>query len=162
MQIFRAEIVGFLVETTTPKRHSEINWPLVACLPTTTNPWYKFWNLWWNYNENWDTHYTYTVLHMFRQVLFGAGNQSNHQNFEKSLLSCKCELIFIGMKQKKIFLKDSSKLVKKQKKYSLEGELYSLLALKKKEKKWKLVNMIARIFRNFDDYPGFQPKTTPA
>ena len=27
----------------------------------------------------------YTVLHMFRQVLFGAGNQGNHQNFEKSL-----------------------------------------------------------------------------
>ena len=45
----------------------------------------------------------YTVLHMFRQVLFGAGNQSNHQNFKKSLLSCKCGLIFIGMKQKKIF-----------------------------------------------------------
>ena len=39
---------------------------------------------------------TYTV-----QVLFGAGNQSNHQNFEKSLLSCKCGLIFIGMEQKK-------------------------------------------------------------
>ena len=37
------------------------------------------------------------------QVLFGAGNQCNHQNFEKSLLSCKCGLIFIGMKQKKNF-----------------------------------------------------------
>ena len=45
----------------------------------------------------------YTVLHIFRQVLFGAGNQGNHQNFEKSLLSYKCWLIFIGMKQKKIF-----------------------------------------------------------
>ena len=32
---------------------------------------------------------TYTVLHMFRQVLFGAGNQGNHQNFEKSLLTNK-------------------------------------------------------------------------
>ena len=49
----------------------------------------------------------YTVLHMFRQVLFGAGNQSNHQNLEKSLLSCKCRQIFIGVKQKKfIFLKN--------------------------------------------------------
>ena len=48
-------------------------------------------------------HYTYTVLHMFRQVLFGAKNQSNHQHFEKSLLSCKCELIFIGMKEKNFF-----------------------------------------------------------
>ena len=27
---------------------------------------------------------TYTVLHVFRQVLFGAGNQGNHQNFENS------------------------------------------------------------------------------
>ena len=31
----------------------------------------------------------YTVLHMFRQVQFGAGNQGNHQNFEKSLLTNK-------------------------------------------------------------------------
>ena len=45
----------------------------------------------------------YTVLHIFRQVLFGAGNQGNHQNFKESLLSYKCGLIFIGMKQKKIF-----------------------------------------------------------
>ena len=36
-----------------------------------------------------DNIYIYTVLHMFRQVLFGAGNQSNHQNFEKSLLTNK-------------------------------------------------------------------------
>ena len=31
----------------------------------------------------------YTVLHMFRQVLFGAGNQGNHQNFENSVLTNK-------------------------------------------------------------------------
>ena len=30
---------------------------------------------------------SYTVLHIFRQVLFGAGDQGSHQNFEKSLLS---------------------------------------------------------------------------
>ena len=34
-----------------------------------------------------------TVLHIFRQVLFGAGNQDNHQNFDLSLLSYKCWLI---------------------------------------------------------------------
>ena len=44
----------------------------------------------------------YTVLHMFRQVLFGAGNQDNHQNFEKSLLTNKLWYVFMGMKQKKI------------------------------------------------------------
>ena len=47
------------------------------------------------------------MLHIFRQVLFGAGNQGNHQDFKKSFQSYKCGLIFIGMKQKqkKIFLK---------------------------------------------------------
>ena len=45
----------------------------------------------------------YTVLHMFRQVLFGAGNQGNHQNFEKSLLTNKLWHVFMGMKQKKNF-----------------------------------------------------------
>ena len=47
------------------------------------------------------------MLHMFRQVLFGAGNQGNHQNFKKCLLSYKCGLIFIGMKQKKIYFQFS-------------------------------------------------------
>ena len=32
----------------------------------------------------------YTVLHIFRQVLFWAVNQGNHQNFDLSLLSYKC------------------------------------------------------------------------
>ncbi len=45
----------------------------------------------------------YTVLHIFRQVLFGAGNQGNHQNFEKSLLTNKLWHVLMGMKQKKIF-----------------------------------------------------------
>ena len=40
----------------------------------------------------------FTVLHIFRQVLFGAGNQGNHQNFDLSLLCFKCWLILIGMK----------------------------------------------------------------
>jgi hypothetical protein len=32
---------------------------------------------------------TYTVLHIFTQVLFWAGKQGNHQNFDPSLLSYK-------------------------------------------------------------------------
>ena len=63
----------------------------------------KIFKYFWNLELLLKFHGKYTVLHMFRQVLFGAGNQSNHQNFKKSLLSCKCGLIFIGMKQKKIF-----------------------------------------------------------
>ena len=41
----------------------------------------------------------YTVLHIFVQVLFLAGNQGNHQNFEPSILPYKFGLIFMGMKQ---------------------------------------------------------------
>ena len=40
---------------------------------------------------------------MFWQVMFGAGNQGNHQNFEKSLLTNKLWHVFMGMKQKKFF-----------------------------------------------------------
>ena len=39
----------------------------------------------------------YTVLHIFAQVLFCAGDQSNHQ-----ILPYKFWLIFMGMKQKKL------------------------------------------------------------
>ena len=46
---------------------------------------------------------------MFKQVLFGARNQGNHQNFEKFLISNKCGLVFIEMKQKKNFEKKNSK-----------------------------------------------------
>jgi hypothetical protein len=45
------------------------------------------------------------VLHIFAQVLFWAGNQDNHQNFNKFVLPNKFGLIFMWMKQKKIFLK---------------------------------------------------------
>ena len=34
-------------------------------------------------------HSTYTVLHTFTQLLFRAGNQGNHQNFDLSLLTKK-------------------------------------------------------------------------
>ena len=74
----------------------------------------------------------YTVLHMFRQVLFGAGNQSNHQNFKKSLLSCKCGLIFIGMKQKKIFFlknKIQNGRLKKTGRQAVRGKLKKWLKL---------------------------------
>ena len=47
--------------------------------------------------------HTYTVLHMFTQVLFWAGNQDNHQNFDPSLLPKKLWQTFMGMKQKHIF-----------------------------------------------------------
>ena len=42
---------------------------------------------------------------MFTQVLFWAGNQDNHLNFDLSLLPKKLRLIFMGMKQKKKKLK---------------------------------------------------------
>ena len=102
---------------------------------------------------------TYTVLHMFRQVLFGAGNQGNHQNFEKSLLTNKLWHVFMGMKQKKSkwpTRKNQSILLTK-------GPIHEIFAIFASFS-WKHVKVyrIARIFRNFDDYPGFKPKTTPA
>ena len=43
-----------------------------------------------NFLERGASEARYTVLHIFGQVLFWAGNQGNHQNFEKSFLSYKC------------------------------------------------------------------------
>ena len=55
---------------------------------------------------------------MFRQVLFGAGNQGNHQNFEKSLQTNKLWHVFVGMKQKKFFFYE-----KKNSKWSTQKKL---------------------------------------
>ena len=96
----------------------------------------------------------YTVLHIFRQVLFGAGKQGNHQNFEKSLLTNKLWHVLMGMKQKLFFVC-----------FSLgHFDFFFFKNIFFASSQWKSVNIyrIARIFRNFDDYPGFQPKTTPA
>ena len=69
---------------------------------------------------NWlEKHIMYTVLHIFRQVLFGPGNQGNHQNFNLSLLSYKCWLIFIGMKQKKGKFKIQNGRLKKKWEFQL-------------------------------------------
>ena len=57
----------------------------------------------------------YTVLHINRQVLFGAGNQSNHQNFNPFILPYKFGQIFKGMKQKKILLKKKFKMADSKK-----------------------------------------------
>ena len=35
----------------------------------------------------------YTVLHIFRQVLFGAGNQGNHKNFDLSCIYLKKNIL---------------------------------------------------------------------
>ena len=48
-------------------------------------------------------------VHISWNRLFWAGNQGNHQNFDPSLLTYNCWLIFMGMKQKKILLKKKSK-----------------------------------------------------
>ena len=56
---------------------------------------------------------SYTVLQKYRHTRNFFGNQGNHQNFEKSLLSYKLSLISIGMKQKKIEEKNSKWPTKK-------------------------------------------------
>ena len=50
----------------------------------------------------------YTVLHMFTQLLFCAGNQGNHQNFDPSLQPKKLWLMFMGMNQKKYFFEEKN------------------------------------------------------
>ena len=45
----------------------------------------------------------YSGVQIRWQRVFWAGNQGIHQNFDKSLLTYKCWLIFMRMKQKKIF-----------------------------------------------------------
>ena len=117
---------------------------------------------------------SYTVLHIFRQVLFWAGNQSDHQNFDQSLLSYKYWLIFIR-KRKKIKMANSWNFCEKilriggveKSQFFWVGRFESFFTKKKcffASSQWKSVNIyrIARVDPNLDDYPGFQPKTTPA
>ena len=70
-------------------------------------------------------------------------------------------LIFMGMKQKKNYLIPIRIRPNFFAKISGIGPFnYFFFA----SSPWKSVNIyrVARIFRNFDDYPGFQSKTTPA
>ena len=48
-------------------------------------------------------------FYLFTQLLFWAGDQGNHQNFNPSLLLKTLWLIFMGMKQKKSKITDSKK-----------------------------------------------------
>ena len=91
-----------------------------------------------------------TLLHMFTQLLFWAGNQGNHKNFNPSLQLKKLWLIFMGMKQKKIKMADSKFFRWYFEKFKTP-KFYS-----------EIIWPLARKGRNFYDYPGFQPKTTPA
>ena len=136
----------------------------------------------------------YTVLHMFTQLLFWAGNQGNHQNF------------------KLIFLKKANPKWPTQKKLVFQFCQFSTCFFFKNFMDWSLVSridwckghwcestyMVVRLSnvssktgkkcifwicfsnfffcfiplkisqsflvmgRSFDDYPGFQPKTTAA
>ena len=54
-------------------------------------------------------HTTYSVSHISIHPPDFSGNQGNLQNFEKSLLSYKCGLIFVGMKEKKIYFFEKMK-----------------------------------------------------
>ena len=118
---------------------------------------------------------------MFRQVFFGAENQGNHQNLEKSLLSYKCGLIFIGLKPfffwkvcevephkcpshhstlpKDQSMKFSWKNVENW--GSWKWQIFWVSHFEFFPSQWNLVHIyrIARIFRHFDGYPGFQPQT---
>ena len=53
--------------------------------------------------------FSYSGVQIRWQRVFWAGNQVIHQNFDKSLLTYKCWLIFMRMKQKKFKMADSKK-----------------------------------------------------
>ena len=53
--------------------------------------------------------WSYSGVQIRWQRVFWAGNQGIHQNFDKSLLTYKCWLIFMRMKQKKIFFFEKKK-----------------------------------------------------
>ena len=70
------------------------------CILLTKDYWEALWPVFLIFVQKlWILSALYTVLHMFRQLLFLAGNQGNHQNFNPSLLSKKLWLILMGMKQ---------------------------------------------------------------
>ena len=51
----------------------------------------------------------YTVLHMFTQLLFWAGDQGNHQNFDPSLLAKKLTDFHVDEEKKNSKMADSKK-----------------------------------------------------
>ena len=53
--------------------------------------------------------FKYTVLHMFTQLLFWAGNQGDHQNFDPSLLLKETLTYFHGNEAKKSYKMTDSK-----------------------------------------------------
>ena len=66
------------------------------------------------YDKVWrlNIEYMYTVLHIFRQVLFWAWNHGNHQNFEKIDTSYKR---FFSLEKKNIFKKKKFKMADSKK-----------------------------------------------
>ena len=113
---------------------------------------------------------SYTVLHIFTQVLFWAEYQENHQNFDPSLLFYKCWLIFIRMKLKKTSPNSQYFFTKIIENWSWKSQFFwaghfeFFCQFFFASSQWKPVNIykITRMCRNFDDCSGFQPKTTPA
>ena len=110
----------------------------------------------------------YIRVHISWNRLFCAGNQSNHQKLNPFLLTYKCWLIFMGMKQKK---NQNGRLKKTEfffkyffMKISEIGPWVSRINWYKGQNftfvssPWKSVNIyrLARMCENFDDYPGFQ------
>ena len=95
----------------------------------------EIWPFWCNFG-------LFEHLHFRLKCLEGVIlDQGNHQNFDPTLIPKKLWPIFMGRKQKKIFF---------------EKKCFA-------SSPWKLVKVswVLRMGRNFDDYPGFQPKIPP-
>ena len=120
----------------------------------------------------------YSCVQNSIERLFWAGNQSNHQNFEKNDTSYETQGCFHWKKPSWAtpmpFAEINSTNQRTNpwnvwKKYweleELENELFWLAILKYFLNFFSNENNLGfhmryHFFRNFDDYPGFQPKTT--
>ena len=107
----------------------------------------------------------YTVLHMFRQLLFWARTQGNHQKHWNTFLSI--FWAYVGQPDNHIgwatlmILASLKFLGKNIENWWFSKTWVSHFKFYFASSPWKSVKIdsVARMGRNFDNYPDFQPKT---
>ena len=105
----------------------------------------------------------YSPVHKCSPKTLKAGNQGNHQNFNPSLLSKNLWLLFMGLRKFFFIFFWKKKSTVWQNEVFLSRPFWIFFFEKKNFFfcwiPWKIVkgSWIARMGRNFDDYPGFQP-----
>ena len=92
---FKLIILCYCLSSTAPTNIAMATaWQFWSQICKTCNCWWFNFLIWQICGScNWciekSINWTYTVLHFFRQVLFGAGNQGNHQNVDQIFYNVK-------------------------------------------------------------------------